>query len=52
MERVYFYGKSLEDAADETYNAKITDILSSVMKSNEPYTSRDISTFTFADNCN
>ena len=49
MERVYFYGKSLEDAADETYNAKITDILSSVMKSNEPYTNRDISTFEFAD---
>lgn len=49
MERVYFYGKSLEDAADETYNAKITDILNSVMKSNEPYTNRDISTFEFAD---
>ena len=49
MERVYFYGESFEDAADETYNAKITDILNSVMESNEPYTNRDISTFTFAD---
>ncbi len=49
MERVYFYGKSFEDAADETYNAKITDVLNSVMKSNESYTSRNISTFTFAN---
>lgn len=49
LERVYFYGKSLEDASDETNNAKIVDILNTVAKSGELYIERSVSTFKLAN---